>query len=66
MKVRRYFAVTSPKAEDLVLHRYYGVKMVEGERTACGIAMGAGWLFWIPKHAPRLHYKHCLRCERTK
>lgn len=42
--VKRFAYVSLPSRS--VLHRFYGHKFVEGEKTACGISMQAGWPFW--------------------
>jgi hypothetical protein len=68
MKVKRFARVSRPHGP--VVHRYYGNRFVEGDLTACGIPMRAGWAFWIgnqghPKWGDLLG-RPCKRCELSK
>lgn len=58
MTVRRFFFTTSKKSR--VLHRCYSDRHVEGERTVCGKAIAAGWI-WMQRQKSRMRI--CHRCE---
>ncbi len=65
MKVKRYFVVHAPKSK--VLHRYFGSKLVEGEKAACGIRLGWHWLWFSwPRRAKLLGMRRCQRCDNAK
>jgi hypothetical protein len=60
------FAYVSPAKGAAHSHRFYGRKFVEGERTACGIHVRAGWFFWYGKRGKRPPLcTHCLRAGST-
>lgn len=60
--VRRFVFVRSPDSN--VKHLYYGQTFVEGEQTACGIRMRAGWEFAY--RAKHFKGPYCRRCEEAK
>lgn len=58
---RRFVFVQGPGGK--VKHLYYGKKLVEGEATACGLPMQAGWRY--ASRATTLKGEHCRSCERA-
>lgn len=61
-KVQRFYYVAAPTSA--VVHRFYGNKFVEGEKTACGVRVHAGWPYWLRRaFDPR---RICARCEAAR
>ena len=58
-KAKRFAFVKAPGRP--TVHRIYG-QLTDGEPTACGIRVKAGWAFWYRKEKRHL-VAPCKRCE---
>lgn len=59
MAAIRYYSITSPHGK--VVHKYYGKKLVEGEKLACGARLGLHWRWTTRKIAGLPFCTNCLR-----